>query len=245
MDEDAPLRPRSLYAASKTAQEHYALAWSESTRRFGGGAALSQRLRPRHAARHPVLRGGGDLPFRARKGRAAEGFRGRRPDARLRPRRRRRRGQRRRACARRPAGSSPSMCVRDGRSRSSRWPHCCARPAADRRRWSPGSTAVATFGTSSPTRPGRPELLGFRAADRTRARTAGVRVRAVAGLTASPLRAPLASRVRVHNPESIHCLNVFLTPGAYWAGEDTRSAISSASTFRCSPSATAVTSSPR
>ncbi|WP_197378282.1 NAD-dependent epimerase/dehydratase family protein [Mycolicibacterium mengxianglii] len=29
--EDAPLRPRSLYAASKTAQEHYALAWSEAT----------------------------------------------------------------------------------------------------------------------------------------------------------------------------------------------------------------------
>lgn len=32
--EDAPLRPRSLYAASKTAQEHYALAWAEAT---GGG----------------------------------------------------------------------------------------------------------------------------------------------------------------------------------------------------------------
>ena len=31
VDEDAALRPRSLYAASKTAQEHYALAWSEST----------------------------------------------------------------------------------------------------------------------------------------------------------------------------------------------------------------------
>jgi dTDP-L-rhamnose 4-epimerase len=30
--EDAPLRPRSLYAASKTAQEHYALAWSDSAR---------------------------------------------------------------------------------------------------------------------------------------------------------------------------------------------------------------------
>jgi dTDP-L-rhamnose 4-epimerase len=28
--EDAPLRPRSLYAASKTAQEHYTLAWSEA-----------------------------------------------------------------------------------------------------------------------------------------------------------------------------------------------------------------------
>jgi dTDP-L-rhamnose 4-epimerase len=32
VDEDAPLRPRSLYAASKTAQEHYALAWSEAVR---------------------------------------------------------------------------------------------------------------------------------------------------------------------------------------------------------------------
>ncbi|MEV3901878.1 NAD-dependent epimerase/dehydratase family protein [Mycobacterium sp. NPDC050551] len=37
--EDAPLRPRSLYAASKTAQEHYALAWSEST----GGAVVALR----------------------------------------------------------------------------------------------------------------------------------------------------------------------------------------------------------
>jgi dTDP-L-rhamnose 4-epimerase len=32
VDEDAPLRPRSLYAASKSAQEHYALAWAEATR---------------------------------------------------------------------------------------------------------------------------------------------------------------------------------------------------------------------
>ncbi len=31
VSEDAPLRPRSLYAASKTAQEHYALAWSEAS----------------------------------------------------------------------------------------------------------------------------------------------------------------------------------------------------------------------
>jgi len=28
--EDAPLRPRSLYAASKTAQEHFALAWTQA-----------------------------------------------------------------------------------------------------------------------------------------------------------------------------------------------------------------------
>ena len=37
--EDAPLRPRSLYAASKTAQEHYALAWSEAT----GGPVVALR----------------------------------------------------------------------------------------------------------------------------------------------------------------------------------------------------------
>jgi dTDP-L-rhamnose 4-epimerase len=39
VDEHAALRPRSLYAASKTAQEHYALAWSEST----GGSAMALR----------------------------------------------------------------------------------------------------------------------------------------------------------------------------------------------------------
>jgi dTDP-L-rhamnose 4-epimerase len=39
VDEDTPLRPRSLYAASKTAQEHYALAWAEST----GGSVVALR----------------------------------------------------------------------------------------------------------------------------------------------------------------------------------------------------------
>src|SRR3954463_4564789 len=39
VDEDAALRPRSLYAASKTAQEHYALAWAEAT----GGTAVALR----------------------------------------------------------------------------------------------------------------------------------------------------------------------------------------------------------
>ena len=39
VDEDAALRPRSLYAASKTAQEHYALAWAEST----GGSVVALR----------------------------------------------------------------------------------------------------------------------------------------------------------------------------------------------------------
>lgn len=36
--EDTPVRPRSLYAASKTAQEHYALAWAESA---GGSVPAS------------------------------------------------------------------------------------------------------------------------------------------------------------------------------------------------------------
>jgi dTDP-L-rhamnose 4-epimerase len=39
VDEDAALRPRSLYAASKVAQEHYALAWSEAT----GGSVVALR----------------------------------------------------------------------------------------------------------------------------------------------------------------------------------------------------------
>lgn len=37
--EDTPLRPRSLYAASKTAQEHYAQAWVESA----GGSVVALR----------------------------------------------------------------------------------------------------------------------------------------------------------------------------------------------------------
>lgn len=37
--EDAPLRPRSLYAASKTAQEHYALAFNDSV----GGSVVALR----------------------------------------------------------------------------------------------------------------------------------------------------------------------------------------------------------
>ena len=39
VDEDAALRPRSLYAASKTAQEHYALAWSDAV----GGSVVALR----------------------------------------------------------------------------------------------------------------------------------------------------------------------------------------------------------
>ncbi|APB01507.1 dTDP-L-rhamnose 4-epimerase [Nocardia seriolae] len=49
--EDAPLRPRSAYAASKVAQEHYALAWVANT---GGDAAV---LRYHHLYGDPVADG--------------------------------------------------------------------------------------------------------------------------------------------------------------------------------------------
>lgn len=39
VDEDEPLRPRSLYAASKAAQEHYALAWNDAV----GGSVVALR----------------------------------------------------------------------------------------------------------------------------------------------------------------------------------------------------------
>nr|WP_246024061.1 NAD-dependent epimerase/dehydratase family protein [Nocardia yunnanensis] len=51
MGEDAPLRPRSAYAASKVAQEHYALAWVANT---GGNAAV---LRYHHLYGEPVADG--------------------------------------------------------------------------------------------------------------------------------------------------------------------------------------------
>ena len=56
VDEDARLDPRSSYAASKLAQEHYASAWARQAGGRGGRAALPQRLRPRDAAGHAVLR---------------------------------------------------------------------------------------------------------------------------------------------------------------------------------------------
>lgn len=49
VDEDAPLRPRSLYAASKLAQEHYALAWSLSS----GGSVTALRYHNVYGDRMP------------------------------------------------------------------------------------------------------------------------------------------------------------------------------------------------
>ena len=90
VDEDARLDPRSGYAASKLAQEHYASAWVRQA--DAGAVALRYHnvYGPRHAAGHAVLRGGGDVPLLPRARRPAHGVRGRRPDARLRARLRRR-----------------------------------------------------------------------------------------------------------------------------------------------------------
>ncbi len=69
-------------------------------RRVRGRAALPQRVRPPDAAGHAVLRGGGDLPVRARGRPVAAGLRGRPAAPRLRPRARRGPGQPGRAAGR-------------------------------------------------------------------------------------------------------------------------------------------------
>jgi len=50
VEESARLDPRSSYAASKVAQEHYAAAWARQADGASRGVAVPQRLRPGHAA---------------------------------------------------------------------------------------------------------------------------------------------------------------------------------------------------
>ena len=52
VDEDAPLDPRSVYAATKVAQEHLTRGVGPADRRRGGRPALPQRVRAGDAARH-------------------------------------------------------------------------------------------------------------------------------------------------------------------------------------------------
>ena len=134
VDEDAPLDPRNAYAASKVAQEHLARSWARRDRRRRCGAALPQRLRPGHAARHPVRRGGRDLHVGA-AGAAGhrEVFEDGGAAARLRPRRRRRR--RHRAPRReRPDDGVRAYNVGSGTPRTvgemaQRWPAAAGGPA--------------------------------------------------------------------------------------------------------------------
>ncbi len=127
------------------------------------GAALPQRLRPEDAPRHALRRSRQHLPQLAR--------------IRRRPRRSSRTGSRS-ATSSTSATSPGPTCWRSmpgptrpasttspaaGRDRCSTWPGCFPRqPGKARPRpWSPASSDSATCATSSPTRPGPAEELGF------------------------------------------------------------------------------------
>ncbi len=158
--EDSPLRPRSLYAASKTAQEHYALAWAEST----GGSVVALRYHNVYGPNMPR-----DTPYSG----VAAIFRSELEAGDV-PRVFEDGGQMRdfvhvddvaaanvAAVDAGTAAFRPSMCARAARSRSWRSPPSCARPAAMSCRSSPASTAAATSATSSPTRRAPPTCWAF------------------------------------------------------------------------------------
>jgi dTDP-L-rhamnose 4-epimerase len=150
VDEDAPLRPRSLYAASKTAQEHYALAWSEST----GGSVVALRYHNVYGPGMPrdTPYSGVAAIFRSalEKGQPPPVF----EDG----------GQMRDfvhvddvAAANLAAASPRPMSVLGGRFPSWRWRrHCVQRGIPLCRRLSPASIAAAMCATSSPIRLGPP-----------------------------------------------------------------------------------------
>ncbi len=184
--EDAPLDPRNVYAASKTAQEHLAASWA----RAGGGTAVALRYHNvygPHMPRDTPYAGVASL-FRsalaARRG--AAGVRGRRAAPRLRARARRRAGQ--------PAGA---RCGRPRRRRSraynvaSGMPHTVGDLARELAAACDGPAPVVTGRVPPRRRPARrgrapsgPRAeLGFTAQVVLRRRRARVRRRA-------PLRAP-------------------------------------------------------
>ena len=156
VDEDAPLRPRSLYAASKTAQEHYALAWCDAVE----GSVVALRYHNVYGPGMPrdTPYSGVAAIFRSalEKGEPPQVF----EDG----------GQMRDfvhvddvaaanvAAVHRPgaAGSLPSnVCSGQPISIRRGGPSSCRGPTAGRRRRSPASTAAATSATSSPTPPVR------------------------------------------------------------------------------------------
>ncbi|EAY58948.1 UDP-glucose 4-epimerase galE3 [Mycobacterium tuberculosis C] len=164
VDEDAPLRPRSLYAASKTAQEHYALAWSEAS----GGSVVALRYHNVYGPGMPrdTPYSGVAAIFRSavEKGKPPKVFEDGGPDAGLRARGRRgpRRTSPRCIWVKRTATGLPrSTSVPGAPSRSFRWQPRYATPAVARcPRPSPGTTAAATCATLSPIPRGPPACSG-------------------------------------------------------------------------------------
>ena len=183
--EDAPLDPRSTYAATKLAQEHLAGAWARQT----GGAVWALRYHNVYGSRMPrdtpysgvasVFRSAlerGEAPRVMEDGRAAP---------RLRARQRRRRGQRPRPRTPPPTGfTAVNVCSGEPHTVGDLATELAGRCAA-RNRSSSAAPGRATCGTWWPTRPGRRALLGF---------TAGVRfAEGVRAFATDPLRAPAAT----------------------------------------------------
>ena len=120
--EDARLDPRSSYAASKVAQEHYTLAWARQARARAIGLRYHNVYGPGMPRDTPYSGVAAIFRSSLEAGRGAAGLRGRRPDARLRARRRRRPGQRARdrrgAATGRPSRGRRTTSARVRRSRS-------------------------------------------------------------------------------------------------------------------------------
>ena len=176
VDEDAPLDPRNVYAATKLHQEHLCAAFGREHGGAGDRPALPQRLRAADAPRHAVRRRGAIFRSAVERGRAAAGVRGRRPDPRLRARRRRRPGQRAALTGAEPVDRAPQRRVGPPRTVLDMARAVCDGTGPRRpRSWA--AAGWATSATSSPARSGPPTALGFRAIEAFTRR--------------SPLRGPL------------------------------------------------------
>ena len=187
MPEDAPLEPRSTYAATKLAQEHLAGAWARQT----GGTVWALRYHNVYGPRMPR-----DTPYAGvasifrsalAAGRAAPGAGGRPATARLRARHRRGRGEPAGAARRRPRIALAPVNVCSGE------PHTVVDLAHELAAAMGGPAPVVVGG-------GRPADVRHVVADPARAaRLLGFTARAgfaagVADFATAPLRAPAALR---------------------------------------------------
>ena len=161
--------PAATYAATKLAQEHLAAAWARRPAAACWALRYHNVYGPRMPQDTPYAGRGVDLPLGAGSGRGAAGDGGRPAAAGLRARHRRRAGQRPRrwsAPEARPGGhvhAAQRLLRRDPHTVGELATQLAGRDGRRRRRRSSGARGRATSGTSSPTRRGRRELLGFQA----------------------------------------------------------------------------------
>ena len=188
IDEDAPLDPRSIYAATKVAPGAPVPACSPRDRRAGDRVAIPQRVRAADAPRHPVRRRGAIFRSSLEGGKAPQVFedgRQRRDFVHV-----TRRGAREPGLPRRRPAASGSFNVASGTpTRWATWPRPWPTPStAHRARWSRGSGAGATSATSWR----RP--IGLRTTGRL-SRRRGLR-RRDARVRASPAPRPVTAAAR-------------------------------------------------